>query len=124
MTDKKLMIWFCSVSVILILFGIMYCFLGLKILPVSRTVLLDWESALYGAIMIGWGTTLVLVGRLAFVRNDKELMRILIFGIILWLLVEAAFSAYLGVYFNVGVDIGVGALFIIPLIKAIKQLGK
>ena len=51
-------------------------------------------------------------------------MKILIYGIIFWLLVEAAFSAYLGVYFNVGVDIGVGALFVIPLVAAINRLGK
>ena len=118
------MLWFCSVSVVLIFFGILYCFMGLKILPVKKSVLLDWESAIYGAIMIGWGTTLVLAGRLAFRRSDKELMKILIYGIIFWLLVEAAFSVYLGVYFNVGVDIGVGALFVIPLVAAINRLGK
>jgi len=114
--------WFSTVSIILIFFGLLYCFQGLKILPVSKDVLLDWESAIYGAIMIGWGTTLFLVGRLAFRRKDKELMKLLLYGIILWLIVEALFSFYLGVYFNVAVDIGVGILFAIPVIKAIKQL--
>ena len=46
---------------ILIQFGILYVFVGLKVLPVQRDVLLDWESALYGALMIGWGTTLLLI---------------------------------------------------------------
>ena len=122
--NKKLKIWFLTVSFILILFGFLYCFAGLKILPVHKAVLLDWESALYGAIMIGWGTTLFLLGRLAFRRLDKELMKILLYGIILWLLVEAAFSLYLGVYFNVAVDIGVAVLFAFPIIKAIRQLNK
>jgi hypothetical protein len=112
------------VSFILILFGILYCVAGLKILPVDRVVLVDWESAIYGAIMIGWGTTLLLLGRLAFRRLDKELMKILLYGIILWLIVEAAFSFYLGVYFNVGVDIGVAILFAIPIIKTISRLNK
>jgi len=68
--------------------------------------------------MIGWGTTLFLLGRLAFSRNDKELMRILLYGITLWLTVEAIASFYLGVYFNVGVDIAVEILFAFPnLIK-------
>jgi len=116
--------WFSTVSLILIFFGLLYCFQGLKILPVSKDVLLDWESAIYGAIMIGWGTTLFLVGRLAFRRKDKELMKILLYGIILWLIVEALFSFYLGVYFNVAVDIGVGVLFAFPVIKAIKQPDK
>jgi len=124
MDNKIWRAWFSTVSLILIFFGLLYCFQGLKILPVSKDVLLDWESAIYGAIMIGWGTTLFLVGRLAFRRKDKELMKILLYGIILWLIVEALFSFYLGVYFNVAVDIGVGVLFAIPVIKAIKQLDR
>lgn len=124
MDNKIWRAWFSTVSLILIFFGLLYCFQGLKILPVSKDVLLDWESAIYGAIMIGWGTTLFLVGRLAFRRKDKELMKILLYGIILWLIVEALFSFYLGVYFNVAVDIGVGVLFAFPVIKAIKQLDK
>jgi hypothetical protein len=124
MNQKKLMLWFCTVSFILVLVGIVYCFFGLKILPVNKNVLLDWESAIYGAIMIGWGTTLFLLGKVAFRRRDKELMKILLYGIILWLIVEALFSLYLGVYFNVGVDIVVAILFAFPVIKAIKQLDK
>ena len=115
-------IWFSIVSFILILFGILYCFAGLKILPVSKTILLDWESALYGAIMIGWGSTLFLVGRLAFHRQDRELLKILLYGIILWLAIEAIFSFYLGVYFNMGVDFAVAALFAFPVITTIRQL--
>jgi hypothetical protein len=124
MQTRELKIWFLTVSIILILFGILYCFAGLKILPVNKAVLVNWESALYGAIMIGWGTTLFLLGRIAFRRPDKELMKVLVYGIILWLIVEAAFSLYLGVYFNVAVDIGVAILFAFPIIKAIKQLNK
>jgi hypothetical protein len=116
--------WFSIVSFILILFGILYCFAGLKILPVDSVVLVDWESAIYGAIMIGWGTTLLLLGRLAFRRQDGELLKILLYGIILWLVIEAAFSFYLEVYFNVGVDLGVAILFAIPILKAISQLNK
>jgi hypothetical protein len=116
--------WFLIVSIVLILFGLLYCFVGLKILPVSRNVLTDWESAIYGSIMIGWGTTLFLLGRLAFKRQDTELLRILLYGIILWLLFEATFSLYFGVYFNVGVDIAVAILFVIPIIKSIRQIDK
>jgi len=71
--------------------------------------------------MMGWGTTLFFIGRLAFQRNDPELMKTLLYGLIVWLVVEALFSAYLGVWFNVGVDIGVLALFSIPLITSIRK---
>ncbi len=119
MNTKQLTIWFSVVSTILVLFGLLYVFFGLGVLPVDKKVLLDWESGLYGAIMIGWGINLFLVGRIAFRRNDTELMKALFYGIVLWLLFEAGVSAYLGVWFNVGVDIGVLALFGFPIIKAL-----
>ena len=74
--------------------------------------------------MIGWGTSLFLLGRLAFRRQDKEMLKILLYGIILWLIVEALFSFYLGVYFNVAVDIAVGILFTIPIVNTIQKINK
>ena len=55
MTKQQFALWFRIVSAILVLFGLIYVFFGLKILPVPPAVLLPWESALYGAIMMGWG---------------------------------------------------------------------
>jgi hypothetical protein len=121
MKNKKLSNWFSIVSVILILWGIVFAFFGLGILPVQKDVLLEWESALYGAIMIGWGITLLGAGRHAFRKNDRELMQIILYGLFAWLLIEALFSAYLGVWFNVAVDIGVFVLFSIPLIKVLRS---
>ena len=116
-----MMAWFSVVSVILVVVGVFFAFFGLGILPVNRDVLLQWESAIYGAIMIGWGTTLLFAGRLAFRRNDTELMKILLVGLAVWLVVEALFSLYFGVFFNVVVDVAVLALFSLPLIKAIRE---
>jgi hypothetical protein len=121
MKPKRIVVWFSTLSIILILFGILYAFWGLGILPVDGDVLLQRESALYGAIMMGWGTTLFFVGRLAFQRNDPDLMKALLYGLTIWLVVEAIFSAYLGVWFNVAVDIGVLVLFSVPLITSIRK---
>jgi|SRR4029453_2705610 hypothetical protein len=73
MNSKLLMTWFSVVSVILVLVGAFFAVFGLGVLPVNKDVLLQWESAIYGAIMIGWGATLLYAGRLAFRRNDIEL---------------------------------------------------
>ena len=91
-------------------------------MPSDKGILLSWESAIYGAIMIGWGATLLLIGRLAFIRKDAELMKIMLFGLAIWLIIEAVYSLYLGVLFNVGVDIAVLVLFSIPLIFGIRFL--
>lgn len=74
--------------------------------------------------MMGWGTTLLCVGRLAFRRNDLGLMKALLYGLTVWLVAEAALSVYFRVWFNVGVDIAVLALFSVPLLKGMKQTRK
>jgi hypothetical protein len=122
MSPKQLLTWFGSVSAILVIVGVVFAFFGLKILPVDRETLVPWQSSIYGAIMMGWGTTLLCVGRVAFRRNDSDLMKALIYGLFVWLVVEGAFSIYFRVWFNVGVDIAVSAIFSIPLLVAIKRV--
>jgi hypothetical protein len=121
MDSRRHLVWFGIVSLILVFVGAVFAIFGLAILPVQGSVLLRWESAIYGSIMMGWGTTLFLAGRMAFRRHDVALMRILSIGLTVWLLIEAAFSSYLRVWFNVGVDIAVLALFLIPLRGALRQ---
>jgi hypothetical protein len=116
MSKRPFAIWFRIVSALLVLFGLTYVFFGLKILPVAPRVLLNWESALYGAIMTGWGVTLLMAGRIAFRRNDTELKRVLLTGLAAWLVIEATASAWFGVWFNVGVDAAVLTLFAVPLL--------
>jgi len=116
-TKQQLGLWFRVVSIILVGFGLLYVFFGLKILPVHHH-LVQWESALYGAIMTGWGITLLLIGKIAFKRNDKELKRALLAGLVVWLALEAAASVWFGIWFNVGVDIAVAVLFAVPLLNS------
>ena len=121
-TSKLLMKLFCVIASILVVVGVAFSVFGLGVLPVDESVLLRWESAIYGAIMIGWGITLFLLGRLAFRRSDAALMQIMLIGIAVWLVVEALFSLYLGVFFNVGVDVAVLLLFGLPLIISIRRI--
>jgi hypothetical protein len=139
-STRRLIQWFSAVSTILILWGVAFALFGLGPLlgracvqvghvqshagflgcPIDRNVLLPWESALYGAIMVGWGTTLLFVGRIALRRRDRELMKPLLAGIVVWLLVEATFSVHYGVWFNAGVDVVVLLLFSVPLIASLR----
>jgi hypothetical protein len=114
-----------AMSIILILWGIYFAFWGfgvfvdMGILPAAN--LLAWESGLYGAIMMGWGLTLFFVGRIAFDKDDKELLRVLHWGVILWLLVEAYFSVTLSVWFNVAVDVVLMFLFSFVILSRNKK---
>jgi len=122
MRSTRWLSWFSVLAVILVLWGVAFAFFGLGILPVDQGVLLPWESAIYGAIMMGWGMTLLLVGRIALRRHDTELAKSLLIGLAVWLFVEAAFSARFGVWFNVGVDASVMALFSVPLVATVRAV--
>ena len=124
MDTKTFITWFSIVGTIGVLFGIVYALWGLAILPVPRDVLVPWGNGVYGATFIGFSTTILLVGRHAFRKNDTEFMKDLLYGIFAWLIVEAAFSLYYRVLFNAGVDVALMALFGYPLIKGIRSQNK
>ena len=121
--NKTLILWFSVVSTIGVLWGIVFSLFGLGILPiVSPELLVPWSNGVYGATLIGLSATFFFVGRHAFRNNDPKLMKALLKGILVWLVIEGAFSLYYGVYINVGVDIGILVLLSFPLIKGIRTL--
>ena len=122
MNQKNFVIWFSILGIIGTLFGIVYAFVGLGILPVQRDVLIPWGNGVYGATLIGFSVTIFFAGRHAFSKNDPGLMKALLFGTFAWLITEALFSLYYGVYFNVGVDVILMLFFGFPLIKMIRLL--
>lgn len=122
MKQKPLMLWFSVVSALMVPIGLFFALVGLAVLPVDRAVLLPWQNAVYGATFMGWGATLFFAGRLAFRRNDIDLMQALLYGLFVWFPVESLFSVYFGVWFDVGVDIAVLAVLGLPLVIAIRSL--
>lgn len=123
MNTEQLKLWFSIVSVIGVLWGILFAFFGLAILPVSQGVVIPWGNGVYGATLIGLSVTLFFVGRHAFRKQDAGLMRALLQGIFVWLIIEALFSLYYRVWFNVGVDIGILLLLGIPLKRGMQSYG-
>ncbi len=125
MTKKSLSLWVSIVGAIGILFGIFYAFFGLAGFPAYRDlipqeVLAPWSNGLYGAVFIGFSVLLFFVGRHAIEKDDKKLMKLLLYGIAAWLIVEAAFSLYYSVFFNISVDVLLLIVLGFPLVKAIK----
>lgn len=126
MTQKSSVVWISIAGVIGVLFGIFYAFFGLAGFPaysalIPKEVMTPWSNGLYGAAFIGFSVLLFFVGRHAFQKNDKVLMKALLYGVFAWLIVEAAFSLYYSVYFNVGVDILLSLVLGYPLIKGIQS---
>ena len=125
MNQKLAIKWMSAVGMIAVVFGIFYGLFGLGGLPVYQKlvptdVYTGWANGLYGSVFIGFGVLVFFAGRHAFRKNDKELMKALLYGINSWLVVEALFSIAYGVYFNVGVDIVLMAFLSYPLVKGIR----
>jgi hypothetical protein len=129
MTQKNSILWFTIAGIIGILFGIFYAFFGLVGFPayhvlVPKEVITPWSNGLYGSTFIGFSVLLFFIGRHAFQKKDKDLMKALLYGIYTWLIIESLFSLYYGVLFNIGVDIALAILLGFPLMRGIKNLNK
>jgi hypothetical protein len=117
---------FSLLSLILVAWGIYFAIWGfgffaeVGILPAESLV--SWESAIYGSMMIGWGVTLFILGRLAIQKKDAEILKAILLGLSIWLVLEAIFSYMLKVWFNIGVALAVLALFALVLSRAIKYV--
>ncbi len=125
MNNRQLTTWMSIIGVIGILFGIFYAFFGLHSLPVYQKFVPDnvytpWSNGLYGSVFIGFSVLLFFAGRHAFQHTDKGLMKALLYGIASWLIVEALFSFYYGVYINVGVDVALLLFLGLPLVIGLR----
>lgn len=126
MKSQHLITWISIAGIIGVLFGVFYALFGLNGLPVYKkfvplTVYTPWSNGLYGAVFIGFSILLFLVGRHALKTKDKFLMRALLYGIAAWMIVEASFSLYYGVYFNAGVDVFLTIFLGFPFVLGIRS---
>ena len=122
MQENVQILWFSIISIILIIVGLIFSVFGLYILPVvNQNVLLQWTSSIYGAGPVGRGISHLFIGRYAIQNKNFDLLRFILYGLFAWLFLEAVFSLYYEVYFNVGVDIVVFLLFVIPLLFHFKK---
>ena len=129
MNKQISIIWISLVGLIGALFGIFYAFFGLESLPVYQRFVPDavytsWSNGLYGSTFIGFSVLLFFVGRYAFQNNNKILMKALLYGVVSWLIVEAFFSFYYGVYVNVVVDVVLVIFLGLPLVLGVRSKKK
>lgn len=126
MKPQHLIIWISIAGIIGFLFGVFYAFFGLNGLPVYQklvpaTVYIPWSNGLYGAVFIGFSVLLFLVGRHALKTMDKFLIKALLYGIAAWMIVEASFSFFYGVYFNIAIDVFLMLFLSLPLIIGMRS---
>jgi hypothetical protein len=126
MKKNYVVAWFTIAGIIGILFGVFYAIFGLEGLPVYQRFVPvanfeAWSRGLYGSTFIGFSVLLLLVGRRAAQQDDEYLAKVLLGGILAWLVVEAFVSIVYGVYINVAVDVALAIFLGYPLLKVIRR---
>jgi hypothetical protein len=121
MKQNQLISWITIAGIIGIAFGIFYSIFGLEGLPVYQKFvpvesLEGWSRGLYGSTFIGFSVLLLLGGRRAIQKKDKELGKILVYGIAAWIGYEALMSLIYGVYINILVDVALIVFLSYPLL--------
>ena len=126
MKQKHFTLWVTLAGIIGILFGVFYSLFGLEGLPVYQKFVPPesfeaWSRGLYGSVFIGFSVLLLLLGRRAIQQKDRQLGKILVYGIAAWIGYEALMSLIYGVYINVLVDVVLMAFLSYPLLKGTQK---
>ncbi len=126
MKQNHFIAWITVAGIIGVVFGLFYSIFGLDGLPIYQKFVPaesfeGWSRGLYGSIFIGFSALLLLLGRRAVQKKDRELGKILLYGIAAWLAYEAIMSLVYGVYINVLVDAALVAFLSYPLLVGTRK---
>lgn len=126
MKQEHFILWVTIAGIIGIVFGLFYSMFGLEGLPVYQKFVpeasfVGWSRGLYGSVFIGFSVLLLLLGRRAIKQHDKELGKILFFGIVAWIAYEALISLIYGVYINILVDVVLIVFLGYPLLRGTRK---
>jgi len=103
--------------------GLGFVFLDPGIYPVDSSVVPRLVQGVLGATMVGWGVTMFLVARYAFSEGKPELLRLILYGLLVWAPIDMTVSIYYArAWFNVVLNIAILALAGIPLVLAERHL--
>jgi SAM-dependent methyltransferase len=120
MTSTRLVSWFGTVSVILVFLGWFVAFFGLGIPPCREERAAPMGKCPLRRHHDGLGNNALLPRARGAPTTGRQPDTATAARIVVWLAVEAVFSARYGVWFNVGVDAGVLALFTVPLVATMR----
>jgi hypothetical protein len=115
MSSNILRSWILAVSGVVILAGLGFVFIDPSIYPVDSSVVPKLIQGVLGATMMGWGATILLVARYAFTNEKSELLRLLLYGFLVWAPADMVISVYYQAWFNVALNLVILVLAGIPL---------
>jgi hypothetical protein len=76
----------------------------------------QWVYGAWGATIAGWGVVLTHIARYSFSKKERWSWNSLVFGVLLWFVLDTSLSLFHKVYFNGALNMVVFTLGIFPLL--------
>lgn len=94
MSSTILRNWILTVSGAVVFAGLGFVFIDPSIYPVDYSIVPRLVQGVLGATLMGWGSSMLLVARYAFMNEKPELLRLLLYGLLVWAPVDMVVSVY------------------------------
>jgi hypothetical protein len=80
-----------------------------------------WIYGAWGATVAGWGIFVTFIAHYPFQRKEKWSWNCLLSGVLVWFMIDTAFSAYFNVYINLILNVFLFAVVLLPLVSTRKH---
>lgn len=76
----------------------------------------QWIYGVWGATIAGWGIFVTFIARYPFKRKESWAWDCLVYGLLVWFILDTSLSVAYGVYFNVVFNVGLLIMAILPAV--------
>ncbi len=126
--------WLLVVGLTIALFGIVMAFVSGTLLfdPFNRQIdpafwgtnvvgdiarqFQQWIYGVWGATIAGWGIFVTYIARYPFNKKERWAWNCIVFGLVVWFVLDTSLSFFHKVYFNVAFNMGLFVLAILPVV--------
>ncbi len=84
----------------------------------------QWIYGVWGATIAGWGIFITYIARYPFHRKERWAWKCLVFGLIVWFVLDTSLSFIYKVYFNVVFNMGLFVLAMLPVVFTRKDFAQ
>ncbi len=76
----------------------------------------QWIYGVWGATIAGWGILLTFIARYPFARKERWAWNCIVFGLLVWFVLDTSLSFFYKVYFNVAFNTGLLVVAMLPVV--------
>ncbi len=75
-----------------------------------------WLYGVWGATIAGWGIILAYIAHYPFIKRERWARNGLVFGLVVWFVLDTSLSLYYKVYFNAAINMALLILVGLPVV--------